>query len=467
MNQRAPHKHLQLDGPHLRPGRWLPSRSLGLLVLLLPALFAALVSFPPYGTNWSWPLALAGSLGGVIIFSPNRRKTLPKMDWAITSVLAGLMIAAPGYRTAEFYLAATAGFLCGFMVSRPEAAYLLGRPGLIAWLALLPTLVSAGTSHPVDSALIYGFFDWPIFCALVTAGFCFATGRTRFPYWLLPWLAALAGHIFHLFLFGWPHGELLTGPPLYRAAALILPAFFIAPQMVRSHLELLIYEVILVIFMFHPFPALGWISDPTLLWSGLIFVPRWYLDRKQHKQTQPTARLSDPASCDADQTIRIKCGHQGTAARLTEWRGLSSCRLAAGQDEGHLLCPYGCLGLGDCLRACPAQAISLDSGFPVIDSQLCHGCGRCRTICPKQLIEISGGEIRAFIPCASRSGLKNNAKYCEQSCLGCGKCRKACPAQAIGRSGDSGAMSVDQAACRAYGHSCGQICRVVCPRKII
>lgn len=467
MKPPVPHQHLQLDGPHLQPGRWLLRRNLGLLILLLPVFWATLAPFPPYGTSWSWPLALAGSLVGILIFSPNRRKTLLKMDWAITSVLAGLMIATPGYRTAEFYLAPTAGFLCGFMVSRPEAAYLLGRPGLIAWLALLPTLASAGASPYVYSghsaALIYGFFDWPFICALIMAGFCFATGRTSFLYWLLPWLAMFVAHI----LFLSHMGEIRMGPSLYRVTALTLPAFFIAPQMARSRLELLIYEIILVLMLFHPFPALGWISDSTLLWSGLIFAPRCYLDLRQRKQTRPTGRPSSPASDVADQIARIKCGHQGTAASLAEWRGLSSCRLAAGHDEGHLLCPYGCLGLGDCLRACPAQAISLDNGLPVIDSRLCQGCGQCRTVCPKQLFDMSRGEVRVFIPCASRSGLKYNAKYCEKSCLGCGKCRKACPAKAIGRSGDSGAMSVDQAVCRAYGDSCGQICREVCPRKII
>jgi|GEM_PF-2976332 Dissimilatory sulfite reductase (desulfoviridin), alpha and beta subunits len=477
MNQPAEHIWAQLDGPVLPPSRLGTGRNLGLLVMMLPLLLAPLVWDDPYAPSWSWPLALAGSLVGVLIFSRQPWQTMGQMDWALSAVLAGLMIAVPVYRTAELYLAPIVGFLCGFIVSQPKAAYLLARPGLIAWLALLPTLAATGAFPPVYSdctsallpqlnapTLIYGFFDWPFICVWLMVGFCFATRRTSARYWLLPWLAIVAAAF--VLPHRW-HGELRMGPPLYRVAALTLPLFFIAPQIARSRLELLAYEIILVLLLFHPSPALGWISDPTLFWSGFIFAPRWYLDRRRRKQPPGTDIPSEPPSGSADQTARIKCGHEGTALQLTEWLGLASCRLAAEHDGGPLLCPYGCLGLGDCQRACPTGAISLESGFPVIDPKRCRGCGRCWSVCPKQLFELHGGEVRAFIPCASPSSLKNNAEYCEKSCLGCGKCRKACPAKAIGRSGDSGAMTVDQSACRAYGDNCGQVCREVCPRKII
>lgn len=473
--------HIQLDGPFgPRPQTNTVAafqvhgptrRNLRLLALLSLPMLAALVSpVSRADPGWAWPLAAVGGVGGVILSSCSRRKTLKNMDWAIASVLTGMMISAPDNRPLEFTLAAMGGLICGLIVSRPRAAYFPARPGLIPWLALTVTTIATGVFYSAaglaQPALIFGHFNWPVLCALIAAGFCFAGGRTSARYWLVPWLTALAAGI--------PAYIGMTGDVsfdkiqfIYRAAALTLPVFFISPQIARSRLELMAYEIVLIssLFGLPQFPA--WSFDPVLLLSGLIFLPRWIVDRRRLRFAPITTRIPAGPPPFSGRISFLKCGHGGTAPHLAKWRGLPSCRLADNHDAGQLLCPYGCLGLGDCRRVCPAGAISLDNNFPVIDPKLCRGCGRCRSVCPKHLFELNRVETRSFIPCASLSGLKNNVKYCEKSCLGCGKCRKACPAKAIGRSGDSGSMIVDQAACRAYGEACGQVCRQVCPRKII
>lgn len=39
-------------------------------------------------------------------------------------------------------------------------------------------------------------------------------------------------------------------------------------------------------------------------------------------------------------------------------------------------------GCSNCLRACPAEAISSEAGAIVVDPHLCQGCGICATVCP-------------------------------------------------------------------------------------
>ena len=50
-------------------------------------------------------------------------------------------------------------------------------------------------------------------------------------------------------------------------------------------------------------------------------------------------------------------------------------------------CKYACIGLGDCARACPQQAITIVNHTAVI-SDLCCGCGECINICPQNIIKL-------------------------------------------------------------------------------
>ncbi len=50
-------------------------------------------------------------------------------------------------------------------------------------------------------------------------------------------------------------------------------------------------------------------------------------------------------------------------------------------------CKYSCIGLGDCVKACPQQAIKIINNTAVVTS-LCIGCGRCIDICPLHIIKL-------------------------------------------------------------------------------
>ena len=72
-----------------------------------------------------------------------------------------------------------------------------------------------------------------------------------------------------------------------------------------------------------------------------------------------------------------------------EYTGISSCRAMAALYGGKRVCSIGCIGLGDCVKACKFDALVLgDNGYPVVDESKCVGCGACREVCPKNIIKI-------------------------------------------------------------------------------
>jgi NADPH-dependent glutamate synthase beta subunit-like oxidoreductase len=70
--------------------------------------------------------------------------------------------------------------------------------------------------------------------------------------------------------------------------------------------------------------------------------------------------------------------------------GIPSCQAEASLFSGKRECGVGCIGHGDCVRACMFNAISMGpEGFPVVDEEKCVGCGACARVCPKNLLKIS------------------------------------------------------------------------------
>lgn len=113
-----------------------------------------------------------------------------------------------------------------------------------------------------------------------------------------------------------------------------------------------------------------------------------------------------------------------------------SCAFANTVFAGENLCPYSCLGCGDCVKACSFDAIHIDetTKLPVVDDSKCGGCGGCARACPRQIIEVRHKGIksrRVYVSCMNRGKGVYAKKNCDVACIGCGKCVKICPFEAI------------------------------------
>ncbi len=117
--------------------------------------------------------------------------------------------------------------------------------------------------------------------------------------------------------------------------------------------------------------------------------------------------------------------------RQVEFDGQQSCRVQQMTGMGETGCPWGCLGCGDCVRACQFGALKMnpETGLPEVDETLCTACGACQKACPRGIIEIrlAGPKGRRMVVlCNNKDKGAVANKVCKVSCIGCGKCVKVC-----------------------------------------
>lgn len=158
------------------------------------------------------------------------------------------------------------------------------------------------------------------------------------------------------------------------------------------------------------------------------------------------------------------CGGGRAATRLFDYSGVMSCAAVSKVAGGDLVCPYGCLGYGDCALACPFGAISMDTrGLPVVDLELCTGCEVCIRECPRgaaHLLAMLPANGQVIVRCNSHDKPRARKDYCSMSCIACKKCEKACSSDAI--------HVIDLLAVVDYEKctGCGECVRV-CPQECI
>lgn len=158
-------------------------------------------------------------------------------------------------------------------------------------------------------------------------------------------------------------------------------------------------------------------------------------------------------------TAVVRCaGTPDKAKSDAVYDGVQSCAMAAQLFGGGKSCQYGCLGLGDCARACPYDAIMLCDGVAVVSPEMCRACKKCIDTCPKHIIALMPkGQLTAAVLCANHDKGAKTRKDCTVGCIGCMKCVKVCPNEAV--KVENFVASVDNMKCTACG-ACAEACPV-------
>ena len=143
------------------------------------------------------------------------------------------------------------------------------------------------------------------------------------------------------------------------------------------------------------------------------------------------------------------------------YEGLDTC-LAATKvgGRGPNICKFGCLGFGDCVKACKYGAIRVVDGVAKVDFEKCVGCMCCAAACPRGIIEQMEYGRDVLIGCASHAKGAVTIRGCTKGCVGCGMCVKTCPKGAI--TVDRNLAVIDYSKCDACG-----LCATVCPKHLI
>lgn len=126
----------------------------------------------------------------------------------------------------------------------------------------------------------------------------------------------------------------------------------------------------------------------------------------------------------------LRCNGVNVKDRFN-YRGIKTCAAAAMVMGGPKECSFGCLRFGDCVNACPFDALHMVDGFPKVDESKCTSCGKCVEACPKNLFELVSLGSTVHVQCQSHDVGKVTRKACEVGCIACGKCERVCPFDAI------------------------------------
>lgn len=178
------------------------------------------------------------------------------------------------------------------------------------------------------------------------------------------------------------------------------------------------------------------------------------------------ARIAEIMGVEAETGVRkiafVKC--QGTCEKTTvdyAYYGNKDCgMLGFVPNGGPKSCNWGCLGYGNCVQACPFDAIHVIDGVAVVEEENCKACGKCIAACPKGLIELIPANAKHIVACASRDKGPVTMKACTTGCIGCMLCTKVCPTGAVTVK-DFHAY-IDQEICNGCG-----ACKEKCPKGAI
>jgi electron transport complex protein RnfB len=180
---------------------------------------------------------------------------------------------------------------------------------------------------------------------------------------------------------------------------------------------------------------------------------------------ETAAKIAEILGVEAEEVerkiARVMCGGTYDTCRTKfDYSGIRDCAAIEPFYGGPSTCSYGCVGMGNCAKACPFGAMVIENGLAKVIASKCTGCGKCVEACPKKIIELVPVCLEYTVRCSSLDRGNIVRKSCDVGCIGCGRCVKACEEGAIKLHGTL--AKIDPEICK----NCGE-CEKVCPTKSI
>ncbi|MBI2375784.1 MAG: 4Fe-4S binding protein [Deltaproteobacteria bacterium] len=136
------------------------------------------------------------------------------------------------------------------------------------------------------------------------------------------------------------------------------------------------------------------------------------------------AFLGVEAGIQDKRVARLHCaGGKSSVRTIATYSGAESCRAAHLVNAGARACAFGCLGLGDCERACSFKAIRMNpEDLPVVDVDLCTACNDCVEVCPLDLFTLEPLAQKLIVQCKTPVTGERARAACAVACDACGRC---------------------------------------------
>ncbi len=94
--------------------------------------------------------------------------------------------------------------------------------------------------------------------------------------------------------------------------------------------------------------------------------------------------------------------HKDTNLQRSNFNESYSCFMVKNTYGTGMDCKFACIGLGDCAKVCPQEAILIKNRTAVITNNCC-GCGKCLEVCPQKIIKLVDKNTKTFVLCNNNS----------------------------------------------------------------